>query len=174
MLFSCLYSANLLSCVWQCWVTTGPEALPQIGSEHDRLDMFPVPTTNPQYITTWLPHYFSAWGIQQQTSKDKSWGGWEKYLLVSPSIWLFKHLLVFAIYIVGIHQCWQTPCVPVCVLVCRDQLGLALNTFQCLPFGWNSSVSKPHVCLCVVPVCRNLQYYLFCCLVGITLLAGLS
>ena len=49
-------SANLLRCMWQCLVTTGLEALLQIGSEHNRLDMFPVPTTNPQYITTWLPH----------------------------------------------------------------------------------------------------------------------
>ena len=35
-------------------------------------------TDCPQYITTWLPHHFSARDIHvhQKISKDKSWGGW--------------------------------------------------------------------------------------------------
>ena len=36
---------------------------------------------------------------------------------------------------------------PMCACVLS---GTALNTFQYLVFDWASSVSKPHVCLCVV------------------------
>ena len=86
-------------------------------------------------------------------------------LCVVPACWDWLYLSVLFILLFGWNSSVSKPCVclcvvPVCcacvviVLVCQDQLGLALNTFRYLAFSWNSSVSKPHVCLCVVPTCR--------------------
>ena len=55
---------------------------------------------------------------------------------------LNMHLLVFWC-LIGLAVLANPMCA--CVLS-----GPALNTFQYLVFGWASSVSKPHVCLCVV------------------------
>ena len=95
--------------------------------------MFPVPTINPQYITTWLPHYFSARDIQQKIRAEWDGGNTCLFLLVYGFLNTFSisHLVVLANH--------------VCLCV-----GPALNTFQYFVFGWASSVSKPHVCLCVV------------------------